>query len=134
MITGDDALAYADWSVRAPMDSGAVKHWEDMEPFLGHVFGRLGVEDLSGATVLLADAPMVSAPVTKSRRRAAELLFERFGVSGVCFIRSPVLALQVACPRGRPGGGGCAAACSLGVARARCGAPPGAGESHGACS
>ncbi|ROT70790.1 uncharacterized protein [Penaeus vannamei] len=73
-----------------PVERGVVTSWDDMEILWGHTFEHeLHVEPREHS-LLLAEPPLCSKP---NREKAAQVLFETFGVGALCGANQAVLSL-----------------------------------------
>lgn len=91
LILGVDAASAAlgSGAIESPINRGLVKSWDDLERLWQHAFVQCGVQPRS-SPLLLADEPLSSL---RSRRQAAEIVFEKLGCPALHFVRQPVLAL-----------------------------------------
>ncbi|XP_067943589.1 actin-related protein 2-A [Watersipora subatra] len=92
LMVGDDASKLRSMlEVNYPMDNGIVRSWEDMLHIWDYTFGeeKLNV-DPKECKILLTEPPMNP---NKNREKMVEVMFEKYGFSGVYIAIQAVLTL-----------------------------------------
>lgn len=91
-MIGDEASALRSLlEVNYPMENGVVRNWEDMCHVWDYTFGPNKMNlDPTDTKILLTEPPMNP---TKNREKMIEVMFEKYGFSGVYVAIQAVLTL-----------------------------------------
>lgn len=91
-MVGDEASALRSLlEVNYPMENGVVRNWEDMCHVWDYTFGPNKMDlDPTDTKILLTEPPMNP---TKNREKMIEVMFEKYGFTGVYVAIQAVLTL-----------------------------------------
>lgn len=91
-MVGDEASALRSLlEVNYPMENGVVRNWEDMCHVWDYTFGPNKMNlDPTDTKILLTEPPMNP---TKNREKMIEVMFEKYGFTGVYVAIQAVLTL-----------------------------------------
>eukprot|EP00913_Durusdinium_trenchii_P031845 g29823.t1 len=92
IMIGDEANAARSMlQLSRPIQNGVVKDWNEMEAVWDYTFKKLGIENPADHKVLQTEAAL-NPP--RNREKMVEIMFERYGFSGVNVSVQAILALN----------------------------------------
>jgi len=88
---GFDALSKRNiLDLNYPIEKGIITHWDNVEKVWHHIFANELKINPMDYSVLLTDSPFNT---DKNKEKMNQMMFEIFGVSGLCIASQPFLAL-----------------------------------------